>query len=95
MSEIQTTTPNHVKVKMRKMKVVPACIKAEVYKGAKCLEATVQFNSDVNVYNLYEAIIYVEDYEKSGHYAEGTAMRAMDAYFKTPAVKKILQEAMP
>ena len=91
MSEIQTTTPNHIKVKMRKMKTIPACMKAEVYKGAKCLEATVQFNQDVATYGLYEAMLYVEDYEKSSHYAEGTAMKAMDAYFKTPAVKKIFQ----
>ena len=91
MSEIQTTTPNHIKVKMRKMKTIPACMKAEVYKGAKCLEATVQFNQDVATYGLYEAMLYVEDYEKSAHYAEGTAMKAMDAYFKTPGVKKIFQ----
>jgi len=94
MSELQTTTPNHLKVKMRKMKSIPVGIKAEVYKGAKCLEATVQFNSDVNTYNLFEALLYVEDYEKSGHYAEGTAMKAMDAFVKTKAVSKLLKEAL-
>lgn len=92
--QIATSTPNHIKVKMRKMKTIPACIKAEVYKGAKCMEATVQFNSDVSVYNLWEALLYVEGYEKSGHFAEGTAHNAMDAFFKTKAVAKLLKEVL-
>jgi hypothetical protein len=78
---------------MRKLKVVPACVKAEVYKGCKAMEGAVQFNSDVNTFNVWEALLYLEGMEPQ-FFAEGTAHAAMDAYFKTKAVSKMLKEAL-
>ena len=92
--DIRTSTPNHIKVKMRKVKTLPACIKAELLKGCKDQMAYVQFHQDLATYGLWEAMLYVEGYEGDGKYAEGTAHNCMDAYFKTKAVAKLLKEAM-
>lgn len=92
--DIRTSTPNHIKVKMRKVKTLPACIKAELLKGCKDQFAYVQFHQDLANYGLWEAMLYVEGYEKDGKYAEGTAHAAMDAYFKTKAVAKLLTEVL-
>ena len=86
---IRITTPKHLIVKLRKLKVVPVSIKAEVYKGCKEMEGAVQFNSDVNVFNLWEALLYLEGMEPNA-FAEGTATKAIDAYCNTKAVKKLL-----
>lgn len=91
--DIRTSTPNHIKVKMRKTKTLPACIKAELLKGCKDQMAYVQFHQDLATYGLWEAMLYVEGYEGTG-YAEGTAHNAMDAYFKTKAVSKMLKEVL-
>jgi len=86
---IRITTPKPVIVKLRKLKVVPICVKAEVYKGCKEMGASVQFNTDVNTFNVWEALVYVEGMEPH-YFAEGTAHNAIDAYCNTKAVKKIL-----
>lgn len=86
---IRITTPKHLIVKLRKLKVVPVSIKAEVYKGCKEMEGAIQFNSDVNVFNVWEALLYLEGMEPNA-FAEGTATKAIDAYCNTKAVKKLL-----
>lgn len=88
--QITASTPNHVKAKMRKVKTIPACIKATLLKGCVNQGAYMQFHQDVGVYNLWEALLYAESYEANGDYANGTVHEAMDAYFKTKAVAKML-----
>ncbi len=90
---IAVTTPNHIKAKMRKMKTVPACIKAELLKGCRNQGAYMQFHQDVKTYNLWEALLFVQSFEQETwkFFAEGTAHNAMDAYFNTKAVAKLLQ----
>lgn len=85
------STPNHVKAKMRKMKTIPACIKAGLLKGCINQGAYIQFNQDVGLYGLWEAMLYAEGYENQGDYELGTVHDAMDAFFKTDTVKKILE----
>jgi len=91
---ITISTPNHIKAKMRKVKTVPACIKAELLKGCIQQGAYIQFNQDVGLYGLWEALLYAEGYEDQGHYELGTVHDAMDAYFKTKAVSKMLKEVL-
>jgi len=86
---IRLTTPNHLIVKLRKLKVVPVSIKAEIYKGCKEMGAAVQFNSDVRIFNVWEALLYVDNMEPH-YFAEGTAHNAIDAYCNTKAVRKML-----
>lgn len=86
---IRITTPKHLADKLRKLKVVPVSIKAEVYKGCKEMRAAVQFNSDVNTFNVFEALLYLEGVEPH-FFAEGTATKAIDAYCNTKAVRKML-----
>jgi hypothetical protein len=90
---IRITTPKHLADKLRKLKVVPVSIKAEVYKGCKEMEAAVQFNYDVNTFNVWEALLYLESTEPQ-FFAEGTAHNAIDAYCNTKAVKKFLQSIL-
>jgi hypothetical protein len=91
---ITASTPNHIKVKMRKVKTVPACIKATILKGCVNQGAYIQFVQDVGMYGLWEALLYAESYEANGDYAQGTVHDAMDAYFNTKAVAKLLKEAL-
>lgn len=37
--------------------------------------AYIQFDKDVQIYGLYEALLYAEGYEKQGHYVEGTVSK--------------------
>ena len=89
--QITASTPNHIKVKMRKVKTIPACIKATMLKGCINQGAYMQFHQDVGMYGLWEALLYAESYEANGDYALGTTHDALDAYFKTKAVAKLLQ----
>jgi hypothetical protein len=70
--------PKETKDKLRKVKTVTGKVKDAVY--AECLDpgASMQFNSDVAVYNLYEALLYVESYEQSGMYKEGATARILE-----------------
>jgi hypothetical protein len=92
---IRETTPDVVKNRLRTSggihaKKLPDCIKAEVYKGCKDPGASIQFNRDVSVYNVFEALLYVEGYESQGFYTVGTAKAAIDAYMKLGTVKKAM-----
>jgi hypothetical protein len=71
--------PDDTKNKFRKTKTLPVKVKAAVY--AECTDpaASMQFNRDVTVYNLYEALLYVENYEQQGMgYVEGATARIME-----------------
>ncbi len=87
---IRQTTPESIKNVLRKMKTVPIGIKAKIYGGCKDPGATIQFNSDVAVYSIWEAILYVESYESQGFYAPGTAKAAIDDFMTTKAAKKAM-----
>lgn len=41
--------------------------------------AYIQFGRDLQTYGLWEALLYVEQYEQQGEYKEGTAQKALDA----------------
>lgn len=73
---LRTSLSEPLKVKYRKVKTVPVAIKAAVYGGCRNPDATIQFHRDVQVYGLYEALLYVESYEKDGYYHPGTALAA-------------------
>ena len=74
---LRTDTPDALKIKLRKVKTVPAKVKAAVYAGCKDPGAAVQFQQDVATYNLWEALLYVESYEADGFFAKGTAANAI------------------
>jgi len=80
--DLRTSTPNPLKNKFRKMKRVPSLIKAVILKGCKSQGAYIQFQSDVSLYNLWEALLYVEGYESDGYFTEGTAFDALDAFIQ-------------
>lgn len=66
--------------KLRKMKKLPLKVKAVVYGGnIGGAGMTMQFNRDIQVYGLWEALLYVEGYEKDGMYRKGTAVKAWEA----------------
>lgn len=44
--------------------------------------AYIQFGQDMRLYNLCEALLYAESYEKQGMYAPGTTQKAIDAVFE-------------
>ena len=82
-STVRSITPEDLKVKLRKTKTVPGKVKAVVYKN--CLQApagTMQFGSDVSVYGLYEALLFVENMEADGVFAPGTAVAAIKTLIK-------------
>ena len=42
-------------------------------------EVYIQFDRDVRIYGLYEALLFAEQYEHQGEYAPGTVQRTIDA----------------
>ena len=81
-ASVRSITPDEIKVKLRKMKTVPGKVKAAIYGGCKDPGAAMQFNSDVTVYGMFEALLYVEGYEKDGMFAPGTAVAAIKTFIK-------------
>jgi hypothetical protein len=76
---LRSILPETLKAKYRKVKTVPSAVKALVYGGAnpaQCPNVTIQFNRDVMIFGLYEALLFVEDYESDGFYNKGTALAA-------------------
>lgn len=43
----------------------------------------IQFSTDCRTYNVWEALLYVEGYERNGHYAPGTAVKAFLSMVKS------------
>ena len=75
-----TATPD-LKSKLRKTKTVPGKVKAIIYAGNSSGPAmSMQFNQDVTTYGLWEALLFVKNYESDGFYTPGTAQRAMDTF---------------
>lgn len=74
---LRESTPEAVKSKLRKTKSIPPAVKAAVYAGCLQQGAAMQFNRDVMVYNLWEALLYVEGYEDDGYFTHGTAAKAI------------------
>lgn len=79
---ISTNINPDLKIKLRKLRTVPGKVKAAIYSGCSDPGAAVQFNSDVTVYGMYEALLYVEGYEKDGFFAPGTAEKALATFNK-------------
>lgn len=87
---ITTSTPAHIIAKLRKEKKLPVCMKAELLKGCKAQGAYIQFHEDLR-FGLWGALLSAESYEQQGMYAEGTVHNAMDAYFHTKSISKLLK----
>lgn len=67
--------PEEIKNKLRKIKtetVLACAIRIIVVTGAINEAAIYQFDKDLRMYNLYEAILYVESYQKQGFYDKNT-----------------------
>ena len=65
---------------LRKQRRPSDAVKAQVYDGNKSGPVmAVQFHNDCNIYNVWEALLYVESYEAQGFYAKGTALKAWEA----------------
>lgn len=79
MSDIRKLASDELKQILRKTKTLPANIKTIVYQGCKDPRASIQFNEDIRLYGLWEALLYVENYEQDGSasYVEGTAEKAI------------------
>lgn len=77
---LRTIATNDQIKSLRKVKTLPLPVKAAVYRGNKGGPAcTVQFNKDVQLYGLWEALLYVEGYEAEGYFEPGTAKSGFDA----------------
>lgn len=80
MQDLIRYLPDEIKDKLRKIKELPLSIKAIAYGGNKGGPAmAVQLNRDVKVYNLYEALLYLEQYEDQTYYTVGTTEKIIDA----------------
>lgn len=73
-----------IKNKLRKIKLVSpvtdevrTILKSGIV-GSGISGAYIQFGADVQMYNLWEALLYAEGYEPE-YYKPGTAQRALDA----------------
>ena len=71
---------DETKKKLRKLRVVSGKLKAVIYRGANNPGVNMQFYNDVNLYGVYEALLYVREYERIGDYKEGTAQEAVDLF---------------
>jgi ribosomal protein L25 (general stress protein Ctc) len=69
---------NDQKNALRKIKKVSGKVKVAMYNG-NTPPPCIQFNRDVWMYNLYEAILYLEGYERDGLVSPGTAERVIEA----------------
>jgi hypothetical protein len=62
---------------LRKIRTLPRAIKAVLYPGNKAGPAmSSQLNTDIQLYGLWEALLYVASYEERGQYVAGTTERA-------------------
>lgn len=86
MSDIRKTTPEELKAKLRKERKLSGNVytkaKYIVYGGANGkapMGACSQFNTDVELYGMWEALLYVEKYEEEGYFEAGTAGKVISA----------------
>ncbi len=82
---IRTTTDDATKAKLRTLRAMPSKAKASLYSDNRggC-EVAMQLAIDCQLYGVWEALLYVESYEASGHYATGAAERALATLVKKP-----------
>lgn len=74
-----TATPEQKRI-LRKTKRLPGRVKAIVYGGNLGGPAlAMQFNRDISLYGLWEALLYLEGYEAEGKVMKGTTERALEA----------------
>lgn len=57
---------------LRKMRICPPAINILVQAGVRDEGYYVQFNYDLRTYNMYAALLCLEQYEEQGHYLPGT-----------------------
>lgn len=50
--------------------------------GSGLSGAYIQFDKDVKLYGLYEALLYAEGYETQGHFVESTVSKICEALTK-------------
>lgn len=82
-TSLRTLASDDDKRKLRKTRTLPASIKAVVYRNAvaaHCPAVTMQLGQDLLTYGLWEALLYVESYERQGMYQTGTAVAAFTAW---------------
>jgi hypothetical protein len=82
MSEsIRNTTSEEDKKRLRKIKILPDRVKVVLTQGAikSPVGVLTQFHRDLFLYGMWEALLYVEGYEREFYYAEGTAKKAVEA----------------
>lgn len=71
-----------MKNKLRKVKGIAGDLQDEarnlVVIGCIDQGAYIQFGRDLQLYNLWEALLYAKGYEEQGMYVEGTIQSALD-----------------
>lgn len=82
-------TPEEKKIlrRIRKPQDLPDSVKAAVYGGnLNGVPAATQFNKDLVLYGLWEALLYVQSYEAKeySYYKPGTAENAVRAWRRDP-----------
>lgn len=65
------------KARLRRVKTVSDKVKVAAYSGNGWSVCS-QFQSDVRLYNMLEAVLYLEGYERQGLAAVGTASRVLE-----------------
>lgn len=77
LREYKQLNPSKVQV-LRKQKLPSDGVKAHVRQGAlkDGIQLAVQFHNDCRIYSVWEALLYVENYEADGYYVKGTAIKA-------------------
>lgn len=91
---IRTSTPESTIKRLRKLRALPSAAKASLYADNLCgIAVAVQLANDVHVYGVWEALLYVENYEADGYYKPGAAKRAMASLIKKSEAATVRIEA--
>jgi len=77
-NSIKDTTPLDKIKRLRKMKTLPVKVKVALYAGCREPLAASQFHTDLNLYGLWEALLYVQNGEPK-YYRTGTAKNCINA----------------
>lgn len=90
---IRKTAEPAVVAELRRIKTLPLSVKAIVYGGnLGGPDAAVQFNRDLRLYGLWEALLYVEGYEEDGVYTKGTAQSALWAITSALPLRRLVKQ---
>jgi len=77
-SDIRAIVTNHQKQCLRRIKTLTDRVKVRVYQGCQSPLAANQFHYDLQVYGLWEAILYIQNGEPK-YYKNGTAEQVLAA----------------